>query len=126
MEETSEISLSEPDKPNEVSTEEPETVQVNGTDKESSDNNDLAKKLEEFEITVSHLREEVIRKTSVINDLEKQRGSLEKDVTHVSSCLLATRFDDNFDQIPVETRSRKCCHPICDRRAADPRRQKRS
>lgn len=96
MEETSEISLSEPDKPNEVTTEEPETVQVNGTDKESSDNIDLTKKLEEFEITVSHLREEVIRKTSVIADLEKQRGSLEKDVTHVSSCLLATRFDDNF------------------------------
>lgn len=97
MEEISEISLSEPDKLNEVSAEGPETAQVNGTDKESSDSNELTKKLEEFDITVSHLRDEVSRKTSVITDLERQRGSLEKEVTHVSSCRPVTRFDDNFD-----------------------------
>lgn len=84
MDENSEISLTEPDKADDSPPSEPEVVQLNGDVKESED---WKQQLEEFRITISHLKDEVTKKTSVISDLEKQRGSLEKEVTHVSNYM---------------------------------------
>lgn len=82
MDENSEISLTEPDKDDKSPPGEPEVAELNGA---VGDNEDSTRRFEEFKITISQLKDEVTKKTSVISDLEKQKGSLEKEVTHVSS-----------------------------------------
>lgn len=85
MEANDEISLSEPENSEEPSEDKPEITKENGDVKEPADNSELLEKLKNFETTISHLKEEVLRKTDVINNLEKQKGAFEKEVTHVSS-----------------------------------------
>lgn len=84
MEEICEISLNEPESNNETTQEKPEDVLANGFDKNVIENKELTEKLKEFEETLKSLRNELSIKTDVINDLEKQKGSFEKEVTHVS------------------------------------------
>jgi peptidoglycan hydrolase CwlO-like protein len=75
----------EPDKSVEVAVSEPEVVVSDFVEKEASENLELLAKLKDFETTVGNLRDELTKKTDVITDLEKQKGTFEKEVTHVSS-----------------------------------------
>lgn len=84
MEENIENLLVEPDTTVEVPLNEVEIVEQNGTLEVSSDNSDWAEREKEYETTISNLRDELTKKTDVAVDLEKQKGSLEKEVTHVS------------------------------------------
>lgn len=89
MEENSEISLNESPAIEEVSLKDPEIVVENGIEKDSAVDGEVDKKFKDLETTISNLRNELVRKTDVISDLEKQRGQFEKEVTHVrkhSSC----------------------------------------
>lgn len=45
---------------------------------------ELRKKIEEYELTNKNLQDELTKKTDVINELEKTRVNLEKEVGHVS------------------------------------------
>lgn len=96
MEENCEISLTEPQKIGELPEVKSVTAELNGGVKIAEGNNDLLKKLEEFEITVSHLQDDITSKTSVISDLEKQKGSLEKEVINVRSFLSTSISSCNF------------------------------
>lgn len=90
-----EISLSEPDKTDEPTLNEQEVVKENGVVKETIVESDLPERFKEFETTISNLKDVVTKKTDVISDLEKQKGSLEKEVTHVS-CDIVIWLIHNF------------------------------
>lgn len=83
MEEISEIPLNEPENNNEATQEESEIILENGDHKNLNENHELTEKLKEFEETLKILQNELSIKTDVISDLEKQKGSFEKEVTHV-------------------------------------------
>lgn len=80
-----ENTAAEPDKSVEIAVSEPEVVVSDCVEKEASENLELLAKLKDFETTVGNLRDELTKKTDVITDLEKQKGTFEKEVTHVSS-----------------------------------------
>lgn len=83
MEENIEIPLNEPEENDRKQEEELETVKENGTVEEINEISEINEKIRDFETTIAHMQEELTRKTDVINILEKQKTSFEKEVTHV-------------------------------------------
>lgn len=88
MEENVEISLNEPDDNKETPPVEPVAIIVHNVAKDVGENSELGDKIKEFESTIVRLQEEISGKTDVINNLEKQKASFEKEATNVSfPCL---------------------------------------
>lgn len=87
MEENIEIPLNEPEENDRKQGEETELVKENGTVKEIDQTSEINEKIRDFETTILNLQEELTKKTDVINVLEKQKISFEKEVTHVRSLI---------------------------------------
>ncbi len=102
MEENIEIPLNEPDQVEETSEPEPEIFQENGAADGHDKNAELIEKIKEYETTVSHLRDELTKKTDVIIVLEKQKTSFEKEVTHVSCFACCHRSKTLFHHSSCE------------------------
>ena len=115
MEENTEIPLTEPVISDEVTEEESNAVLENEADKINTENNELTEKLRKFELEISSLKAELSSKTDVITDLEKQKSSFEKEVTHVSFHLNFVDSINCISEFPAKTRSRECCYKIRNR-----------
>lgn len=83
MEENVEISLVEPDNNIQTLPVEPakvvDAVEIN----DNVENTELVEKIKEYESKVSKLHQEINSKTDVIQILENQKSSFEKEVTNV-------------------------------------------
>lgn len=83
MEEICGNSPSESNPEEQVLVVEPEVSCLTAGEPEAVVREDL-KKLKEFESRILQLENELSKKTDVVSELEKQKGSLEKEVTNVS------------------------------------------
>lgn len=91
MEETCEISLSELDLKEKKEDVESQVISCLQPELVAEAENDLAEKLKEFQSTITKLQDDLLRKTDVISELEKNKGSLEKEVTNVSLDVISVR-----------------------------------
>lgn len=96
MEEICEIPLDEPNYNNETTQEEAEVILANGVEKNVIENKELTEKVKDFEETLKNLQNELSIKTSAISELEKQKASFEKEVTHVSVNVNHVRCVTNY------------------------------
>lgn len=83
MEEISESSLEVLNNEDDVTKEVPDQRQDQGGTNQAN---------EEAEKLLSNLKDELIRKTDVINDLEKQKVSFEKELSHVRKSFQSHSF----------------------------------
>lgn len=82
--ENEDLTLSNVDHDKEMIVEEPAEFKHNRINQNVELDEGLDLQIKEQDLVISHLKIEVLNKTDVLNELEKQKGILEKEVTNVS------------------------------------------